>query len=169
MSKEAHKNGEAPSARSLYDEAQALMFAGADTVGNALMVATFFLGKNLTFQQRLREELNSAWSTSPSHSPETIVLEQLPFLNAVIKESLRCSQGVVSGLLRVAPSQGTAVAGAFIPGGSIVSCASPFVHLNERIFPEPFDFKPDRWLEDPGLDRWLVAFSRGPRSCLGIQ
>lgn len=46
-----------------------------------------------------------------------------------------------------------------------------FVHLNPDIFPEPHKFRPDRWLE-PGaeaLDTWLVAFSKGPRSCLGIK
>ena len=52
---------------------------------------------------------------------------------------------------------------------TIVSCASPFVHLNSEIFKDPYAFRPERWLEDPGLDKWLVAFSKGPRSCLGIK
>lgn len=49
--------------------------------------------------------------------------------------------------------------------------APPFVHNNTCIFPNPQTFTPDRWLQpDSGdLDKYLVAFSKGPRSCLGIK
>jgi cytochrome P450 len=43
------------------------------------------------------------------------------------------------------------------------------VDNNEAIFPETRRFRPERWLEDPELNNWLVAFSRGPRMCLGIK
>ena len=46
-----------------------------------------------------------------------------------------------------------------------------FVHTNKDIFPEPDEFKPERWL-DPGassLDNWLVSFGKGPRSCIGTK
>jgi cytochrome P450 len=44
------------------------------------------------------------------------------------------------------------------------------VHYNADIFPEPESFVPERWLdESTDLDKWLVAFSRGPRMCLGIK
>ena len=45
-----------------------------------------------------------------------------------------------------------------------------FVHLNSTIFPQPHDFLPERWLEPKdSLDNYLVAFSKGPRTCLGIK
>lgn len=46
-----------------------------------------------------------------------------------------------------------------------------FVHLNSTIFPDPEKFIPERWLgEGKGqLDQYLVAFSKGPRTCLGIK
>jgi cytochrome P450 len=44
------------------------------------------------------------------------------------------------------------------------------VHFNADIFPEPDKFVPERWLDESAeLDKWLVAFSRGPRMCLGIK
>jgi cytochrome P450 len=49
--------------------------------------------------------------------PRVKELEKLPYLNAVIKESLRLSSGVVSGLLRVVPPSGAMVAGVDIPPG----------------------------------------------------
>jgi cytochrome P450 len=44
-----------------------------------------------------------------------------------------------------------------------------FVHTDENIWPEPFKFNPQRWLDDPKLTRHLVAFGRGSRSCLGMN
>ena len=52
---------------------------------------------------------------------------------------------------------------------TVVSCGSTFVHYNAAIFPNPNDFEPERWLKDSSLDQWLVAFSKGPRACLGIN
>lgn len=45
----------------------------------------------------------------------------------------------------------------------------PLVHLNQDLFPEPSQFQPQRWIENPQLNRYLVAFSRGPRACIGIN
>lgn len=49
----------------------------------------------------------------------------------------------------------------------------PNVLFDPEIFPEPHKFIPDRWLEATAkgerLDRYLVAFSKGTRSCLGIN
>lgn len=52
---------------------------------------------------------------------------------------------------------------------TVVSCGSTFVHYNAALFPEPDRFIPERWLESTELENWLVAFSRGPRMCLGIK
>lgn len=168
MSPEAYKAGTVPSAGSLYEETQALMFAGADTTGNTLMLGTFHLLKSPELYQKLKEELRSAWPDL-AEQPPLRELEQLPYLDAVIKESLRMSSGVVSGLLRVVPKGGATIAGHYVAAGAIVSCGSTFVHYNSEIFPSPDEFQPERWLQNASLDQWLVAFSKGPRSCLGIN
>lgn len=39
-----------------------------------------------------------------------------------------------------------------------------------EIFPEPFSFKPERWLDKENrLDKYLVAFGKGSRGCIGIK
>ncbi|GME65035.1 Cytochrome P450 [Neofusicoccum parvum] len=159
-----------PGEGSLYEEAQALMFAGADTVGNALMVGSFHLLRQPGEYERLKEELRATWPVvEGGPAPGARELERLPYLDAVIKEALRMSSGVVAGLLRVVPEEGATIAGTSVPGGTVVSCSSIFVHFNPDIFPDPHAFRPERWLENPDLDNWLVAFSRGPRMCLGIN
>jgi cytochrome P450 len=47
---------------------------------------------------------------------------------------------------------------------------SPYLHhTNPDIFPDPFTFKPERWLDNPALGKYLLAFGRGSRICLGMN
>lgn len=114
MDAEAYRNKTVPSAGSLYEEAQALMFGGADTVGNTLMVGTHHLLQQPAALQRVKAELLAAWPTLEIE-PKLRDLENLPYLNAIIKESLRISSGVVSGLLRVVPPTGATINGITVP------------------------------------------------------
>jgi cytochrome P450 len=165
---EAYRDKTVPSADSLYEEAQALMFGGGDTVGNTLMLGTYHLLRQPETLAKLKKEILDAWPTLSSE-PKLRDLEVLPYLNAVIKESLRLSSGVTSGLLRVVPPTGATIAGVAVPPGTIVATGSTFVHYNASLFPSPQSFTPERWLENKELDNWLVAFSKGPRMCLGIK
>ena len=60
-----------------------------------------------------------------------------------------------------------------IPRGTPVSQTFRDVLLDPEIFPEPREFDPDRYLraaeKGERLDRYLVSFSRGGRSCAGIN
>jgi cytochrome P450 len=186
MDPATYVDGKAPDVSGLHEEAKALLFAGADTVGNTLMIGTHHLLHDLAALRNLKTELNEAWPVL-DQPPKLSQLEKLPYLDAVIKESLRLSYGVVSGLLRIVPTEGAQISGVDVPAGvghvcfdlsaladlsspqTTVSIGHTFVHNNATIFPEPSRFRPERWLENSDLDKWLVAFSRGPRSCLGIK
>lgn len=169
MNPEAYKSGTVPERGSLYEESQALLFAGADTSGNALMVAIFHLLKHPEAMEKIKAELASAWPDARSPPPALRELEKLPYFNACIKEALRLYSGVVSGLPRIVPPEHATIDGLHVPGGTCVSMGSTFVHYNADIFPEPHTFTPERWLGDAGLETWLVPFSRGPRACLGMS
>ncbi|KIP07977.1 hypothetical protein PHLGIDRAFT_105021 [Phlebiopsis gigantea 11061_1 CR5-6] len=154
---------------SLHDEAGMLVVAGVDTVSNSSTVATIWTATQGD-PDRLRAELRAVWPRIDA-PPSLEVLEDLPYLRAVCKEALRLSHGVYTPMLRIVPPEGATLGGQFVPGGTSVGISNLFVHLNPEIFPEPHKFCPERWLA-PGaesLDTWLVAFSRGPRSCLGIN
>jgi cytochrome P450 len=61
-----------------------------------------------------------------------------------------------------------------IPTGTPVGMTAVLVHLNEDLFPEPLEFRPERWLDedgkrDPRLEKYILSFSRGSRQCLGIK
>jgi cytochrome P450 len=117
MDPDAHRDKKVPSAGSLYEETQALMFGGADTTGNTLMVGSFHLLKDPVRLQKLKAELLANWPSLHDGEPSLKDLEDLPYLNAVIKESLRLSSGVTAGLLRVVPASGATISGEAVPPG----------------------------------------------------
>ena len=117
MDKEAYRTSKVPSELSLYQETRALLVAGSDTTGNALLVGAFHLLRNTEAHATLKTEIDAAWAGAGPFGPEMRTLESMPYLNAVIKESLRLSVGVVSGLPRVTPPGGANIAGVAIPGG----------------------------------------------------
>lgn len=46
------------------------------------------------------------------------------------------------------------------------------MHHNESVFPDSYTFKPERWVdptERKRLEKYLVAFTKGSRQCIGMQ
>lgn len=159
-----------PSKELLLEEAKNLIFAGTDTTGNTLYVGVWHLMRDMSLQTRLRRDIKSAWPTL-SDAPSYECLASIPLLAAVIKESLRISSGVASPLSRVVSPQGAIIGGHAVPGGTVVGMSAVFMHNDASVFHEPHAFKPERWLGPNAkeLEKYLVSFSRGPRSCLGIN
>ncbi|KAL4887213.1 putative cytochrome P450 [Aspergillus karnatakaensis] len=163
-------NGSPLIEKAIRDECQVLLFAGTDTTGTTLMRGFFHILKCQKIYAALKEELKHAWP-EVGQRLSLSELERLPYLTAVIKESLRMNQGVVSPLPRVVQSPGALIGGRYVPANAVVGMSTHFVLQNETIFERPGEFRPERWLGDKAkdLDRWLVSFSKGPRSCLGIN
>lgn len=103
-------------------------------------------------------------------------LARLPFLNAVINESLRLQPLVASGVQRVLTSpNGVVISGNFIPCGTTVQVSTYSVQRNPaNFYPNPDKFCPDRWLSSTSTDNVLnkegfFPFSQGPTGCPGKQ
>ncbi|KAL4903790.1 hypothetical protein BDW74DRAFT_168672 [Aspergillus multicolor] len=163
-------NGTVLTEKAIRDECQVLLFAGTDTTGMTLMRGFFHILKSKKIYAALKEELEHAWP-EVGQRLSLSELERLPYLTAVIKESLRMNQGVVSPLPRIVHSPGAIIGDRYVPANAVVGMSTHFVLQNKTIFEGPSEFRPERWLGDKAkdLDRWLVSFSRGPRSCLGIN
>ncbi|KAI4159529.1 MAG: hypothetical protein LQ342_006530 [Letrouitia transgressa] len=95
-------------------------------------------------------------------------LEKLPYLTGVIQEGLRLVYGVATRLQRVAPNEALQYKDWVIPPGTSTGMTAVLVHNNPEIFPDPRTFNPDRWVENPRLDKYLLSFSKGSRICVGI-
>lgn len=122
--------------------------------------------------KKLKVELATAIPDLSTPLPLS-ALEQLPYLTACIQEGLRLSCGVSSRLQRIAPDEDLLFNDGAkqwtIPRGTPIGMTSTLLHYDPSIFPSPTIFRPERWIENPRLDRYLVAFSRGSRQCIGIN
>lgn len=149
--------------------------AGTVTTAWALSVATFYLVSQPTTLEKLKTELQSAIPDPFAKALDLVTIERLPYLSAIIQESLRLSYGLVSRQPRISPDEViTYVDPATgqewrIPPGTPVSMTSLLVLQDPTLFPNPEQFRPERWIENPRLDRYQVAFNKGTRICLGIN
>ncbi|KAL0069997.1 hypothetical protein AAF712_002894 [Marasmius tenuissimus] len=159
------KSGAEMSKKTLLNEAVIVIGAGEDTVANACTVAIANALRNPEIHRKLVDELREAWPDMNMEFGYT-ALEKLPYLTAFIKETLRCSHGVVSPLPRVVGPGDGRIDGYDIPRGTIVATSAVFLHQNPEVFENPKEFRPERWFESNAREiesRYLVAFSRGPR------
>ncbi|PMD41073.1 cytochrome P450 [Hyaloscypha variabilis F] len=155
----------------LTEEAHTIIAAGQETLSLILTFITFHLLSNPVVLRKLKEELAKAIPDPEVVTPEA-TLANLPYLTGVIKEGLRLGYGICGRLYRVPQEHLTFSAGDcdwIIPPGTPVCMTSALIHHDESVFPNSNEFRPERWIEDPRLDRYLVSFSKGNRSCLGIN
>nr|A0A2P1DPA5.1 RecName: Full=Cytochrome P450 monooxygenase macH; AltName: Full=Macrophorins biosynthesis cluster protein H [Penicillium terrestre]AVK70101.1 MacH [Penicillium terrestre]QBC75447.1 MacH [Penicillium terrestre] len=162
-----------PDKQGLRDELLTVISAGDDTTGIANTVTLFNIFNNREVHDRLLAELKTVMPTPNSHV-SYLQLEALPYLTAVIKEGLRYSSPAASRTPRLVPPGGVRLPdGRFIPAGTRVGMAIYHIHYNETLFESPRVFDPERWLQGPEVTaeraKFLVPFSRGSRSCLGIN
>ena len=150
----------------LQDEAQTIIGAGTVTTGHILALTSFYLVDNPPILEKLQAELGDLMSeTGPS--PKWQQLEQLPYLTAVITEGLRIGYGIAGRLQRVFPDTALEYNGYSVPPMTPVSMTTILLHDNPTLFPDPRTFRPERFLEQPSLRKYLIPFSRGSRQCAG--
>jgi len=166
--------------------------AGREGIGIALTYLFYELSRNPSLQRSLRAELAtlSPRITYPVANPGDSQVHALPppkaidsldLLNAIIQETFRVHHPTPTPQKRIVPPGGTIIDGYAIPGGVRISTSPPCLHMNERVYPEPLVFRPERWLssqdnklaKEEGTDelkeakRWLWVFSNGGRMCVG--
>ena len=152
----------------LLEEANVLLGAGTETTARTICVTAFYLVENPSCLKRLREEL---WTVMPTPDADVNLskLESLPYLSAVVNEGLRTAHAVSTRMPRVATQEDLVYKQWTIPRGTPICQSGYLHHTNPSIFPEPLTFQPERWIKDPGLSKYQMAFGRGSRICLGMQ
>jgi hypothetical protein len=143
--------------------------AGIDTTGDALcfLMHELSLPRSKHIQARLRDELQSSVEAP---------LDQLSYLDAVIKEGLRLFPPIPMSFPRYVPGpEGRTISDYFLPSQTIVSCQPYSLHLlNKDVWAadghDPAIFAPERWLHDiseKDMSHLFFAFGAGGRGCIG--
>nr|XP_031544080.1 steroid 21-hydroxylase isoform X6 [Vicugna pacos] len=143
-----------------------LFIGGTETTAITLSWAVAFLLHHPEIQQRLQEELDR--ELGPRASGARVPFKdraRLPLLNATIAEVLRL-RPVVPLALPHRATRRSSIFGYDIPEGMVVIPNLQGAHLDETVWEQPHEFRPDRFL-GPGANPCVLAFGCGARVCLG--
>lgn len=149
-------------------EALTQLIAGSDTTSNTSCAIVHHLCTHPHAMKKLQDELDRELKHSEEVPLYADVVE-LPYLQAVISESLRYHSTSSIGLPRSIPPGGATVAGKFFPEGTVVSVPAYTIHRDKSIFgSDAEEYNPDRWLtKRKELEPYFIPFSHGPRACVG--
>ncbi|KAK8120575.1 Cytochrome P450 [Apiospora kogelbergensis] len=149
--------------------AQVLIVAGSETTATALTGATSLLLENAEALKRLTAEIEDRFGSEDDITIQSTA--ELPYLSAVVQESLRMCPPGPAVFPRVVPEGGRVVCGQFVPGGFTVGVHQLAADRSSRNFADPESFLPERWLGDLHFVKDDKAacqpFSYGPRNCIG--
>ncbi|KAI8949914.1 cytochrome P450 [Xylaria longipes] len=150
------------------------MTAGSDTTGISLSAILYYLLKHPECLKKLRREISESQEQGLlSASFDFKDTQQMPYLQAVIKEALRIHPATGLPMERVVPEGGATINGRFFPAGTIVGINCWVAHRNTQVFGADADeFRPERWLindEDKlaAMNRQWIPFGVGSRTCIG--
>jgi cytochrome P450 len=134
----------------LRDQLMTLLLAGHETTATALAWTFDLVLRHPAVLERLREELAAG---------------EEEYLRATISESLRLRPVVPLAGRRLAKE--LSADGLTLPAGTDVTPAIWLTHTRADVYPEPFAFKPERFLAEPPETYGWIPFGGGVRRCIG--
>ncbi|KAJ7082474.1 cytochrome P450 [Mycena epipterygia] len=187
----ANMSKEIPASQQLSDEdviAQVPTFlvAGHETTSTAVTWALFALTQHMAVQTRLRDELLGVSTDSPTMDE----LDALPYLDCVVRETLRLyapvpatsrialQEDVVPLSTPVTDTRGTVNSSLRILKGQLILIPILAMNRDFKIWgPNAMEFVPERWESlpsnsangIPGVWGHMLTFLGGPRSCIGFR
>lgn len=165
------KTGERLTDESIMNNMITFLIAGHETTSGLLSFTTYYLLKNPEALRKAQEEVDSVIG---HESVQYKHMSKLPYLEAVLRESLRLSP--TAPAFSVTPKPGTKgpvlLGGEYlVPQDATIICWLPQVHRDPTIYgPDAQEFKPERMLIEsfsnlPG-GAWK-PFGNGARACIG--
>ena len=159
MSAPCH-GGKGMSDDELRDQSTTVILAGFGTTALSLSWAFFWLFHNPNALNKLRDEVGSL-----GQKPDAEALIELPYLEAVVKESLRINPVVNLTPARIKKEM--TFAGYNMPPESIVAISIWMAHHREATFKSHEQFIPERFLENKYSPFEFIPFAGGSRRCVG--
>jgi cytochrome P450 len=164
----------------LVDILMSLFIAGFDTTSITLAYALHMLAADPKVQEQCVQEIQNT-------KGDLVNADDLVLCKAVVWETLRMfPPGVIT--LRTLTKPLTLSGGLVVPKGMNVTIPIYGIHHDEAVFPQPDDFRPDRWAAQDAKGQWtergdgdevgsivagnrqaMLAFSAGGRNCVGVK
>lgn len=154
------------------EEVTSVAGAAFESTASAMRLILYYVYTDAVILQRLRDELASLRKRAGTVDHSWATLEQLPYLTGVLYEGLRRSPAIATRSARIAPDRDLICGEWHIPAGTPVGMTTLLMHRDEKLYPDPYRFDPERWVAletRKKADKTFVPFSRGTRNCLGMQ
>jgi cytochrome P450 len=149
------------------DELVATLLAGHETTGTALTWALESILSRPAVLSRLLAEIRALGLDRVGVVPAPAELAQLPYLDAVIRETLRLRPIMAVGGTRILKAP-FAIGGYTLPAGTYLASCVPELHRRAELYPDPDAFVPERFLERKPGPYEFSPFGGGVRRCLGM-
>lgn len=149
----------------LRDEVMTLFLAGHETTANALAWTWYLLSQHPEVESKMHAEIDAVLG---ERLPEVEDVARLEYTERVLRESMRLYPPVwVMSRRSVSACR---IGGYHVPAKSIILLSQFVTHRDERYYPDPEKFDPDRWNQEARAARPKYAyfpFGGGPRLCIG--
>lgn len=156
------ENGESMTDIELRDELMTLLVAGHETTASALTWALYWIHRIPQVREKLLAELDTC-----RNNADLDEIIRMPYLTAVCQETLRIYPIAMITIPRIVKSPIEIMGHQFEPGTLLVGCIY-LTHRRPDLYPEPQQFKPERFLERQYSLYEYLPFGGSNRRCLGM-
>jgi cytochrome P450 len=152
----------------LRDELITLLFAGHETTASALAWALYWVDHLPEVREKLLKELDTLDADADPSALAKLneVIARLPYLSAVCYETLRIYPIALNPFPRILKSP-MEIMGYQFEKGTILLASTYLTHQREDIYPQPKQFKPERFLERQFSPYEYFPFGGSNRRCIG--
>lgn len=155
------ETGQPMSDEALRDELMTLLLAGHETTASAVAWGLYWIHQTPVVREKLLHELQSL-----GNSPNPIEVARLPYLNAVCSEVLRITPVAMLTFPRVV-QEPVKLLGYPLEVGTIVLGCIYLLHQRQDLYPQPQQFKPERFIERQFSPYEFMPFGGGTQRCVG--
>jgi cytochrome P450 len=144
-----------------------LFRAGSLTTSITLTWAVLYMANHLEVQRKFQKEIDDV--VGKGRPPSLTDKPKMVYTEALICETLRKSSLLPTGVFHAA-TEDAIFEGYTIPKGTHVVANSYYVHQDPKIWGDPENFRPERFISADGKiqkKECLLAFSTGKRVCIG--
>jgi cytochrome P450 family 110 len=156
------EKGQAMTDQELRDEIMTLLFAGHETTATAIAWAIYWIHALPEVGQKLQKELGEL---EGNYDP--VAVARLPYLSAICNETLRIYPVGLFTFSRMLKKPWTLM-GREYEAGALLSPCIYLLHHRSDLYPEPEQFRPERFLEREFSLYEYIPFGGGNRRCLGM-
>ncbi|KAI1474573.1 cytochrome P450 [Daldinia eschscholtzii] len=165
-------NKEGLTVQTIEAQATILILAGSEPSSVVATAAVYQVLSHPDIHKKLQDEIRAAFTNKQDIQIQGVL--KLPYLDAVVRETLRIHPPIANGFSRwISDRNGATICGQHVPHGTVVTINQYCANTSAMNFCDPMTFVPERWMGDvkyaDDKRNAVQPFSVGPRNCPGQQ